>query len=416
MCAPPHGGFVGEFAILPQPCPQRRGSGCRKSRGCKVAAFDAVERCARRCLRRARPVPASPAPSVRRGTQSGLRGLPDAARARASEAPTPDATAEGNRIPVRAMSFQVPKSIGFEVLVNRFNRYFSSNKRDYAVSWSSVKKNLDSGWGTDSDSFKTNQLGHPVPGLDVPRLRALGRPELLGVARLHLRGQRIVGDRGGNHPAFPQRPDCERHRRQHSSARRCSACPTWCSRKPMTLPRFWREVGAAADLASHRRSTGLPSATASTGSTRATTPFTTRRLGLGAMGTARERSGQSRRRLKRNEAQVDFSLDYGLPGSPNYGYTRPFDYFTFQATASSANGVGERNDARHADRQGVRALATIFAESGVCMAAMTHICRKPSAYRLPRCRWQHRPRGMGHRRFAAGARAGGLGYAAAPVA
>jgi hypothetical protein len=41
--------------------------------------------------------------------------------------------------------------------------------------------------------------------------------------------------------------------------------------------------------------------------------------------------------VKRNEAQVDFALDYGLPGGPNYGYRRPFDYFAFQATASSAN-------------------------------------------------------------------------------
>jgi hypothetical protein len=40
---------------------------------------------------------------------------------------------------------------------------------------------------------------------------------------------------------------------------------------------------------------------------------------------------------RRNEAQIDFSLDYGLPGAANYGYRRPFDYFTFQATASSAN-------------------------------------------------------------------------------
>ena len=40
----------------------------------------------------------------------------------------------------------------------------------------------------------------------------------------------------------------------------------------------------------------------------------------------------------RNEVQVDFSLDYGMPGKDGYEYTRPFDYFAFQATASSANG------------------------------------------------------------------------------
>jgi hypothetical protein len=31
-------------------------------------------------------------------------------------------------------------------------------------------------------------------------------------------------------------------------------------------------------------------------------------------------------------------MDYGLPGKDGYGYTRPFDYFSFQATLSSANG------------------------------------------------------------------------------
>ena len=41
--------------------------------------------------------------------------------------------------------------------------------------------------------------------------------------------------------------------------------------------------------------------------------------------------------LTRNEAVADFSIDYGLPGVSNYVYRRPFDYFNFQFTASSAN-------------------------------------------------------------------------------
>ena len=43
-------------------------------------------------------------------------------------------------------------------------------------------------------------------------------------------------------------------------------------------------------------------------------------------------------KLKPNEALTDFSIDYGLQGKPGYSYTRPFDYFNLQATASSANG------------------------------------------------------------------------------
>jgi hypothetical protein len=38
-------------------------------------------------------------------------------------------------------------------------------------------------------------------------------------------------------------------------------------------------------------------------------------------------------------AQVDYQMDYGLPGKPGYSYRRPFDYFNFQAVLSSSNGV-----------------------------------------------------------------------------
>jgi hypothetical protein len=36
--------------------------------------------------------------------------------------------------------------------------------------------------------------------------------------------------------------------------------------------------------------------------------------------------------LLRRDATVDFKISYGLPGRPGYTYTRPLDYFDFQAT------------------------------------------------------------------------------------
>ena len=60
------------------------------------------------------------------------------------------------------------------------------------------------------------------------------------------------------------------------------------------------------------------------------------RVQLGFMGTSQNTPGPSTI-PKRNEAQANFSLDYGLPGKPGYRYERPFDYFAFEATASSAN-------------------------------------------------------------------------------
>jgi hypothetical protein len=37
--------------------------------------------------------------------------------------------------------------------------------------------------------------------------------------------------------------------------------------------------------------------------------------------------------------EIDFALDYGLPGTPGYTYRRPFDYFSTRVMLSSANGV-----------------------------------------------------------------------------
>ncbi|HWI14116.1 MAG TPA: hypothetical protein VNT02_07660 [Burkholderiales bacterium] len=61
-------------------------------------------------------------------------------------------------------------------------------------------------------------------------------------------------------------------------------------------------------------------------------------LQLGFNGTTQNVPGASTR-LRRNEAVANFSMDYGLPGKPGYSYERPFDHFSFQATASTANGV-----------------------------------------------------------------------------
>jgi hypothetical protein len=43
--------------------------------------------------------------------------------------------------------------------------------------------------------------------------------------------------------------------------------------------------------------------------------------------------------FKRNAFQVDFALDYGLPGNTGYTYKRPFDYFGFQVLASTDSGI-----------------------------------------------------------------------------
>jgi hypothetical protein len=246
--------------------------------------------------------------------------------------PKPDAAEE---IDARK-SYVIPglEIVGFEILVNRFNRYFGDSRRDYAVSWSTVRKNLDRSWSTDSDPFKTNQLGHPYQGSmyhGFARSAGLNYWESLAYTLAGSTLWEIAGER--------TRPSLND---QISTGiggtflgESLFRMANLVIEKADGTPRFWREVGAAAISPAtgfNRLAFGdrfdrvYPSHDA--------IHYT--RLGLGAMGTVQNVQGGSKQ-VKRNEAQVDFALDYGLPGSPNYGYKRPFDYFAFQATASSAN-------------------------------------------------------------------------------
>ena len=102
------------------------------------------------------------------------------------------------------------------------------------------------------------------------------------------------------------------------------------------LPPFWREAAAAAispssgfnRLVMGRR---LDSIFASRD------PAYYSQLQVGYMGTTQNAPG-GLPTLKRNELQADFSVDYGLPGKEGYRYNRPFDYFAFRATVSTAGG------------------------------------------------------------------------------
>jgi len=100
-------------------------------------------------------------------------------------------------------------------------------------------------------------------------------------------------------------------------------------------PRFWREVSAAVISPStgfNRLAFG--ERYDSIFSSRGAPHYSRFAVGVSA---APQNSPGSSTRSGRTEALADFSIDYGLPGKPDYTYKRPFDYFAFQATASSQN-------------------------------------------------------------------------------
>ena len=110
------------------------------------------------------------------GTTLAQAAAPQAAAAAAPAASSNAAAAAGDRA-ARATDdrpeatpakpdYALPavEILGFQVLLNRANRYFGTERDDYRVSLDSIRRNLRSGWGTDRDPFNVNQFGHPYQG------------------------------------------------------------------------------------------------------------------------------------------------------------------------------------------------------------------------------------------------------------
>jgi len=66
-------------------------------------------------------------------------------------------------------------------------------------------------------------------------------------------------------------------------------------------------------------------------------PATFTRLRLGASLNEHDTDQGVGTTVKRAEATGDFSMEYGLPGKPDYSYVRPFDYFDFEFTAVASS-------------------------------------------------------------------------------
>lgn len=228
----------------------------------------------------------------------------------------------------------VAEIVGFEAILNLANRGDASG--DYKSNLSSINRNLRSSWTTDNDPFRTNQLGHPYAGSmyhGFARSAGLNYWESLAYTFAGSALWEIAGEN-----TRPSRND------QINTGIGGSFLGEALFRLSNLMlehggdtPPLWSELGAAAisPAAGFNRLLHRDRLDAIFASHN---PAYYSRFQLGFSGTANINQGTSTTQLKRDEALADFSIDYGLPGKPGYSYTRPFDYFNLQATASSANG------------------------------------------------------------------------------
>ena len=232
-------------------------------------------------------------------------------------------------------SYTIPAAeiLGFDFLLNRYNRRFSGSS-DYDVTMSSIRHNLRNRWAADNDPYQINQFAHPYQGSmyhGFARSAGLSYWESAGYTFAGSVAWEIAGEK--TPPAIND---------QVASGIAGSFLGEVLFRMSSLVleqggsaPRFWREAAAAAISPS----TGFNRLVYGS---RFDPVFSSRgafyysQLQLGLSGATRNVQGTSTD-PRRNEVLLDFKMDYGLPGKRGYEYSRPFDYFNFQATASSAN-------------------------------------------------------------------------------
>ena len=232
-------------------------------------------------------------------------------------------------------SYLIPalEIIVFDTALNLFDRVYYGCC-DYDVDFGSIKRNLRRSWGVDRDDFTVNQLGHPYQGSMYHGFaRASGLEywpsfaytfagslfwEIAGETTRPSENDQISTGIGGSFLGEAL------FRMSHF----------WLERGIGT--RFWRElIGAAISppvgfnrLAFGDRFKGIyPSKE----------PDYYSRVHMGIVAATQDDRGKNKE-IDRHEGIVDFALDYGLPGKHGYTYDRPFDYFSFQASASTAIG------------------------------------------------------------------------------
>jgi len=223
--------------------------------------------------------------------------------------------------------------IGFNLLLNLYDRHVYGD--EYKSTLASIRRNLHSSWVVDDDPFSINQLYHPYQGATYFGFARSTGVDYWKSLAYSIGGSAMWEIAGETTP--PSRNDLINTGIGGSFLGEVLFRLANLFLENESVPPFWREVGAAAISPStgfNRIAFGerYKSVFDSHG------PVNYSRLSVGFSGTAQNESGASTTHLKRNEALVDYAIDYGLPGKPGYTYDRPFDYFTMQATASSANG------------------------------------------------------------------------------
>ena len=235
---------------------------------------------------------------------------------------TPSASALSSEKSYILPAFEI---IGFQLLLNLYNRNYDSSKEDYDTDLQTIDDNLHHGWGFDRDSFDINQLGHPYQGsiyYALARSAGLNFWESFGYTTVASAVWEVAGETtppslndqittsiGGSFLGEALFRTAETFRK--SSREDDNAVPETTATIVSPASDFNRlafDKKVTPDLDEQR-----------------TAVFKELQLGATtnnyALDTIESKSGDN------TFGAANFAIDYGLPGKAGYEYEHPFDYF-----------------------------------------------------------------------------------------
>jgi hypothetical protein len=241
-------------------------------------------------------------------------------------------------------AYEIPT---FELLLNRYDHY-AVDSHVYESPISNFKENLHHKWVVDNDAFATNQFLHPYQGAFYQGLaRSSGLDfwqssaytfagsllwEYAGETTRPSRNDQVASGIAGNFLGEPL----------------FRMASLLLESGPSGEPGLLRKIGAAI-ISPSMGLNRLVYGDRFAGVFRSNDPAVYTRVDLGASLSAHFTSNvnvtadltapPASQTFKRQSVSAIFTMAYGLPGKPDYDYQRPFDYFNFEVSTDTANGI-----------------------------------------------------------------------------
>ncbi len=226
--------------------------------------------------------------------------------------------------------------VGFEFVLNQFNRNFASDEEDYQTNAHTIRKNFRRGFGIDRDQFTINQIGHPYQGsiyYGFARFAGFNFWESMAFTGA---GSLLWEEAG------------ETTRPSLNDQITTTFGGSFLGEPLVRMAKLFWADGSAGDASVENLDAAVASpplaidklAVGHTSDSNPPNrpPRVFSQFHLGVLDNFHISAGNQEDAVDETVAAAMFEMEYGLPGEPGYTYSRPFDYFNFEGTLDSNRG------------------------------------------------------------------------------